>query len=294
MNRLVSLFLFFMLTSNIFAMPTIIKSVSSGTTFKFTETLSEKLPTGYKVKIDLSNGKGLVAMTCSGTTCTFSSSALPKADTSIYKVGVYNAKGQLQGTLINENYVVSSTATPLTYTKISNTGTTLPDTAALGNRPNDWACTKDNKSGLIWEIKTTDGGLRDIEKNYTNYFVGDNGYGDSTNIDEFVKIINSTGLCGAKNWRLPTNEELKNLIYCSDEKYNVLGKDVVGKICTNGDTSSVVQPTINSTYFPNTVPWLFWSSSPSSYNDRAWLVGFGSGATDYYFKSSQFNIRLVH
>ena len=56
MNKIIALSLL-MFVNSIFvataiAAPTIIKSVSAGTTFKFTETLSEKLPTGYKVKID--------------------------------------------------------------------------------------------------------------------------------------------------------------------------------------------------------------------------------------------------
>jgi hypothetical protein len=40
------------------------------------------------------------------------------------------------------------------YTKIANNGTTLGAGAALGNAPTDWACTKDNITGLTWEVKT--------------------------------------------------------------------------------------------------------------------------------------------
>ena len=127
MKKILMFSLLLAVTSHVFAVPTITKSVSAGTTFKFTETLSEKLPTGYKVKIDLNNGKGLVAMTCSGTTCTFSSNALPKVDTSIYKVGIYDAKGVLQGTTTDGSYVIVSTVIT-GYTKISNLGAVLPDT----------------------------------------------------------------------------------------------------------------------------------------------------------------------
>jgi hypothetical protein len=58
MKKILMFSLLIAVTSHVFAVPTITKSVSAGTTFKFTETLSEKLPTGYKVKIDLNNGKG--------------------------------------------------------------------------------------------------------------------------------------------------------------------------------------------------------------------------------------------
>jgi hypothetical protein len=72
MNKIIAISLL-LFASNVFAVtsvavPTITTSVSAGTTFKFTETLSGKLSAGYKVKIDLNNGKGLVAMTCSGVT----------------------------------------------------------------------------------------------------------------------------------------------------------------------------------------------------------------------------------
>jgi hypothetical protein len=83
MKRVITLFFLCLTTTNSFAFPVFTEVAATGTTVKFTTKLSEKLPTGYKVKIDLNNGKGLVAMTCSGTTCALSSNALPKVDTSI-------------------------------------------------------------------------------------------------------------------------------------------------------------------------------------------------------------------
>ncbi|MDO9104919.1 MAG: DUF1566 domain-containing protein [Methylovulum sp.] len=55
------------------------------------------------------------------------------------------------------------------FIKIANNGQELPYSAALGNRPNDWACIKDTKTGLIWEVKTSDGGLRDGRWRYSWY-----------------------------------------------------------------------------------------------------------------------------
>jgi hypothetical protein len=78
---------------------------------------------------------------------------------------------------IRENVFVASCKTeskPVTtggtgYTKIANDGSELPDSAVLGTKPTDWACTKDNKTGLIWEVKTNDRGLRDTWKRYFWY-----------------------------------------------------------------------------------------------------------------------------
>jgi hypothetical protein len=249
-------------------------------------------------------------MTCSGTTCTLSSNALPKVDTSIYKVGIYDAKGVLQGTTTNGSYVIVSTAEintipiPTTgYTKISNSGAILPDTAKLGSGSNDWACTKDNKTGLTWEVKTDDGGLRDKDWYYSWYkpkgdHGGDTGYTDAIdeapncstknncNTDAFTNAVNTQELCGKKDWRMPTKDELMKLVKCSDGKYDTDGA------CTN--YTSVTRPTINTTYFPNTLSDWYWSSSPSAdYSSNAWYVGFDAGYSSRYYKNYYSFVRLV-
>ena len=55
------------------------------------------------------------------------------------------------------------------FIKIANNGKELPESAVLGNKPNDFACLKDIKTGLMWEIKTRDGGIRDGKWRYTWY-----------------------------------------------------------------------------------------------------------------------------
>jgi len=229
MKKSISLYAFLVLTMSlwtnaVFGVPTITATTSQGTTIKFTATLSEKLLSGYKVKIDLNNGKGLVAMTCSGLTCTLSSNALPVGvSNAAYKIGVYNAKGVLQGAVLNGSYTISFLVNASGYSKISNSGEPLPDSAKLGSGANDWACTKDNRTGLIWEVKTADGGLRAWDKIYTNYFVRDVGYGSIDNADVFVSAVNKQTLCGASDWRLPKVDELQTLFLCSDGKYETNG-----------------------------------------------------------------------
>ena len=286
-----------------FAIPTLTEATATGTTVKFATKLSEKLPTGYKVKIDLNNGKGLVAMTCSGLTCSLSSNALPKLDSPTYKIGVYNAKGVLQGAVLNGSYTISFLVNASGYSKISNSGDPLPDSAKLGSGANDWACTKDNRTGLIWEVKTTDFGLRDVGWGYSWYKPsGDNGgdvgytdinvvFGapncstkDNCNTDAFTNAVNTKGLCGKKDWRMPTKEELMKLVVCSDGKYDTDGS------CTNYEST----PTINSTYFPNTVSDWYWSSSPGAYvSSFAWVVYFSYGGSNNDYKDFNGFVRLV-
>ena len=284
---------------------------ATGTTFKFSATLNAPLTAGNKVKIDFGKG-GLKAMTCSAKTCTLSSNALPTGiSTATYKIGIYDAKNVLQGSTSDGTYVITSNSSaPVSnYTKIANDGSELSDSAKLGSNPKDWACTKDNKTGLIWEVKTTDGGLRDMNKTYTNYtenypkcddagFVnycnaqGYTGkYGDSTNTDGVVSAVNKQGLCDKNDWRLPTNEELKSLVLCSDGKMNTLGKNQMGDICSNNKSSL----TINTSYFPNTVPNHFWSSSLSTLGSlgSAWGIYFSDGFSAAYANVSFSSVRLV-
>jgi hypothetical protein len=118
------------------------------------------------------------------------------------------------------------------YTKIANNGTELPASAALGNGPTDWACTRDNVTGLIWEVKTDDGGLRDKDWNYTWYnsdpatnggavgSAGGNscggtlaGYGHQCNTEHYVAAVIGLGLCGQQDWRMPTVDELLSIVH---------------------------------------------------------------------------------
>jgi PKD repeat protein len=172
------------------------------------------------------------------------------------------------------------------FTKIANSGNALPAAAVLGSGANDWGCTRDNVTGLTWEVKTNDGGLRDQDWTYSWYNPdaatngGGAGYADYGNncfdtarcdTHKYVADVNSQGLCSASDWRLPNRFELESIT--SNDRYN---------------------PAIDTVFFPNTPLSWFWSSSPRAYySDDAWYVGFGNGAVGYYPKSGARDVRLV-
>ena len=173
------------------------------------------------------------------------------------------------------------------FTKIANNGTTLAAGAVLGAAATDWACTKDNVTGLTWEVKTTDSGLRDWGNTYTWYStdgasnglnVGDNtdtttcgGTPASCNTEAFVAAVNVDALCGYTDWRMPSLRELKSLV-----------------------DFSVAAPTINATYFPNTkVNWFWTANNNSSDSALAWIVFFNNGISLTGGKSSFSYVRLV-
>ena len=126
------------------------------------------------------------------------------------------------------------------YTKMANNGAELPDSAYLGSNAGDWACSRDNATGLIWEVKTADG-VRNQANTYSNY---DSSYGTSAQIAaasnslSFVAAANRSSLCGYGEWRMPSKDELLGLVNLS------------------------ASPTINASYFPNTPAAVFWSGTP--------------------------------
>jgi len=192
---------------------------------------------------------------------------------------------------------VGSGAAGFDYSKISNIGAQLPENAALGSGGNDWACTKDNVSGLVWEIKTTSG-VRGNAHTYTWYSTDSavNGGGSGTagtdtcggslsaapynnqcNTQNFVTAVNSTGgLCGATDWRLPTLRELLTLVH-----------------------SGTMNPAIDTAHFPNNTNYSLttWSGSATAFNSNAayyaWYVSFGDGYADYLSRSYAFKVRVV-
>lgn len=219
--------------------------------------------------------------------------------------------------------VIAPPAKTTGYTKIANDGSELPDSAVLGTNSTDWACTKDNKTGLIWEVKTNDGGLRDRSKIYSNYTASSpkctsgcdtsynkayplGKYGDITNSDGFVNAVNKNGLCGATDWRMPERTELMQLVYCPDGQYLketlssiFIGNDYISKVCNVEPPYTI--PSINATFFPDIVDsysrfWtssVWWSEGYQKTENVHWDVFFGNGSQDVAGNSLGYYVRLV-
>ncbi len=178
------------------------------------------------------------------------------------------------------------------YTKRDADGNPLADqSVAYATQP--WSCVKDNVTGLIWEVKTSDGGLRNNVNTYTWYNPADtenggsagtaNGGSCSGGIDcdtqSYKNEVNRLGLCGAADWRVPGSHELSSLVDSS--------------IAYPG-------PTLDTAYFVNTPvenssPFnRYWSASPyAGYSDGAWYVDFRNGRVYDSSKRSTFHVRLV-
>ena len=94
---------------------------------------------------------------------------------------------------------------------------------------------------------------------------------------------NGSNLAG-KSWRVPTKNELKLLIQCTDP--TKLPNDKT-------DCGGAPNPAVIS-LFTNTITDSYWSSSPSVSNaSAAWSVYFGNGYSDIPGKTTNFNVRCV-
>lgn len=219
------------------------------------------------------------------------------------------AEAQFQKSSFSDNLkILDSVTTKGRYIKISNVGLALPDTAILGAKANDWACTYDVDHKLMWEVKTTDKGLHDKEWKYTWFdsskpageLQGVNGTtenstncfaGELCNTEKFVQAVNNQGLCGAKNWRLPQLAELKTLVKCAeiDTTFSTSCKEPVAK------------PTID-TYFPNTLATnsnasnQYYSATPFDEqpgNFGVWSTNFDLGNSGFVSPVNKLLVRVV-
>lgn len=149
-----------------------------------------------------------------------------------------------------------------------------------------WECVRDNVTGLVWEVKTIDGGLRDHNHVYTWYNPdpeengGAPGFSDggecAGGIDcdtrAYVQAVNEAMLCGYDGWRMPTRQELRSIV---DYRANF--------------------PAIDLNVFPNTAALSYWTAEPNpTYPAYAWHTDFRFGLASYYYlKTGPKPVRLV-
>lgn len=269
--------------------------VPSASTLKFeggnvlTTQLTDLTPgTAYTVRLVVLDQDG-AATVSAAQTITIARPKLP--DTGITAAQCY-ATGS--------NTLVSCTSPEAIALNAQQDGMLTPGSAGLsysavpnpsGGSYDVTECVKDNLTGLTWEGKPTSG-QRAASNTYANYDSTTSAQAwngsayvnptqaqiyAATNSVGYVAAVNATKLCGYTDWRLPTADELQSIV-----DYSV----------------AYPGPSINTTWFPNTVPgdgrYGYWISSPVvGFSNFSWYVSFGNGGVYSYVRNYALPVRLV-
>ncbi|WP_045213642.1 DUF1566 domain-containing protein [Desulfonatronovibrio magnus] len=146
---------------------------------------------------------------------------------------------------------------PRSYTKLGQGGTILTDDALHVDDGGQWIMTRDNVTGLIWEVKTN------ASKNDTYNWQNAKGV--------FIAGLNSSSFGGFSDWRLPDIKELSSLA-------NAIGP-----------------PLFNAAWFPKNLSSGYWSSTgyPFPNDHRALRVDFNSSVVRCLYKLGSGHVRAV-
>ena len=168
------------------------------------------------------------------------------------------------------------TINPPSYTKLGLGGTELGDEATVAE---GWIMTRDNVTGLIWEVKTDDDSIHDKDNTYTWCDTnpatngGDSGTcGDGTDTEDFIAALNAANFGGFSDWRVPTRRELRTIVIYEAFDYD---------------------PTIDEDFFPNSGRNYWTSDTRLNDTSKAWRMSFYDGNNYDYYKFIDIFVRAV-
>jgi hypothetical protein len=152
---------------------------------------------------------------------------------------------------------------------------TCPDEPVIGDGSDDWGCTLDIVSQLIWEAKTANGGVHDGVRQYQNR--GSNAGDHHKDVASLIDTTNEEALCGATNWRLPEVLELQSIV-----NYGVGAPGGSG-------------PFVDQAFFPNIMAWQTWSGTKYAVGARYfWSIHLGVGHVELLDRRQEAPALLVH
>ena len=245
------------------------QSIAAGAMATFSVTATGTGTLSYQWKkngTDITGGSG-------ATTNSYTTPAMGYAGNgAVYSVVVTDSAGTT--TSSTATLTVSKSTTAQSYGQVANASDGLFTKEE---------CVQDNNTGLIWEGKTASPATSRLgTSTYTNYDSTSSGQKlgggnpTQTEIDAITNSIgyknsvNTSALCGYTDWRLPTQSELQGILASSGN------------------------PKIDTTWFPNTQAFAYWTSSPYvGYSYSAWYVYFYDGSVNGINRNGNGHVRLV-
>jgi hypothetical protein len=131
---------------------------------------------------------------------------------------------------------------PRSYSKLGYGGSVVTE---------NWKMVKDNRTGLIWEVKGAGAADPSFPNNSGNTYTWANTTAD------FLDKLNATGYGGYQDWRLPTAKELATIINC-------------------GKSNPAIDADAKTGYFLNMKADHYWTATSKS--SAAYYVDFKTGA----------------
>ena len=182
-------------------------------------------------------------------------------------------------------YLISAIALVLALAGC-NSNKDAPASHDRSYRAVEGGCILDEATGILWEVKRDQPGLRDWRNTYSwfnpneshaelDYRGTPNGgqcAGSDCDTWDYVRAVNAARLCGYSDWRLPTRDELFSI---SDLR------------------KAATPPTVNLEVFPHTQANEYWAGNDYSFQfDAAWAWNFYYGHDRVDWKKSEKYVRL--
>jgi len=161
------------------------------------------------------------------------------------------------------------------------------DAGGLAGQAGVASCAEDLQTGLTWEVKSGSPGLRFWQNTYTWFNptesvgeldyrgVADGGRCAESDCDtwDYVRAVNSAGLCGHFDWRMPSRDELMSISMLS---------------------RAASPPTADPEVFPFIQAAEYWTGFDySTQHESAWAWNFHYGHDRVDWKREAKYVRLV-
>lgn len=139
---------------------------------------------------------------------------------------------------------------------------------------------KDNKTGLTWMRCSIGQSWQTACFGPPDYF----------SWEAAIQFATNFSYAGQHGWRVPSIEELDELVDCKDGRRDAFNEKSMGGICMG----TTIRPVIDLQFFPQTIMDWYWSSTPYSYETpSAWAVNFGFGSRGANYRTTKHVLRLV-